>query len=248
MDGEIFYYNLPPVSQVNSLQFGGGNSASYDGINKTIAIGYKANLPYNSYILFPREGLYNVHQTSKVKDTVDLTVMDTAAVKIFQKSPGVKRNFVYLTGYLTKGDNSSVIKLWNPASSTASSVYDFMYPPTGIAQYFVQYFATDNNQHAYYTQLFGDVIPDSINFIDSSWYSLINGDVNDFKISFPNNQPSAYTLSFVTNNLYWNIFLPPGKNALKGTKEIIDLSKSIRLKRTGFFNFAIQQSISCKRR
>lgn len=84
------------------------------------------------------------------------------------------------------------------------------------------------------TELFGETIPDSINFIDNSWYSVINSDINDFKISFSNSKPSVYSLDFVANNLYWDIYLPTGKNGLKGTKEIVDLSKSIRLKGQDF--------------
>lgn len=68
-----------------------------------------------------------------------------------------------------------------------------MYPPKGFDEYWVQYQAFNNNG-VHSTELFGETIPDSIDFISRSWYTLNDNNANHFSISFKDKLSSAYTL------------------------------------------------------
>ena len=234
VEGELFYYNLPQNVQAASIQFGNAYAGGYNGIDKTITLNYSWKLPYLSCVLFPSLRLYHFYETTNIKDSVNLAQMDTALTFTFQKSLPLSSSTRRVTIYKKKDDISSVVRFWRSTYESGVAEYDIMYPPKDAAQYLVEFAAVDNNHAVHITNQFGDQLPTTLDFLDSSYYSVTQHGIQNFEISFPKTKPSVYSVSFTADKLFWNIHLPSEKNTFNGTDKIIDLSQSILLKAMDF--------------
>jgi hypothetical protein len=235
VNGELVYYNLPQNMQ-ELPQLGNAFSGGYNGLDKIITASYKSKLPYLSCLLFPSTKLYNFYEATTASDSVNAAQlhMDTALTLTFQKSTALSNNSarnVFI--YRNKDDNSSLVRFWT-SNEPGSTGYDIMYPSKGAEQYLVEFFGIDQNHKVHITRQLSDAIPATIDFLDSSYYSIVQNGI-DLNISFPKLLPSVYTVSLTTNNLLWNINLPAEKNTFHLNDKMIDLSKSMRL---NGFNFS----------
>ncbi len=220
---QIFYNDIPvlPVGWV--AQF--GNGFAFSGNSKNWTVTYQKPLPYYAFLTIPKLKLYKYYETNKANDTVSLAKMDTALTLQYQKPFALSDSFRWVSGLRKKNDRSTSVALWSDFFEHNVD-YDILYPPTGVEQYIVKYFAVDKNGKWHYTQKLGDVIPVTMEFLDDSYFTVVKNDMKDFEIAFPKTPPSVYSLNISAPKFFWHINLPVGKKTLKGTDKIIDLSKS----------------------
>ncbi len=229
----ITHFNVPsiPTQPVGTFyyQFGNASPGNWDPINHTIILDYRRPNPFYSFLLIPSLRKYKFHDTKSNSDSVDCTQMETALTLNYKKGFEVTDSVRIVEGYRKKDDYSTYIPLWSDFYENHKALYDIMYPPTGVEQYFIQYYAFDKKGNEHYSQCLSDKVPTTMEFLDDSYYSIIKKDTNDFEIKFLKSI-TGYGISFLGDNYTWSISLPAEKTNLKGTTKLIDLNKTKLLK------------------
>src|SRR5439155_23757230 len=119
--------------------------------------------PYYSYLIITSVKLYKFHETTSNHDSIDLTHMDTAVDANYAKGFELSDSIRTVSGYRNKDDYATFTELWTNFFDP-NAKYDILYPPTGVAQYFVQYFAFDKKGNQHYVQVLGDNVQASLRF------------------------------------------------------------------------------------
>ena len=249
-DAKLVYDNVPSFTGFmfySGSQYQPGSSVSVTPIpaQKKIEVAYKRlDNKYISYLMLPAAGLYKIHQTTSLNENVDCSQMDALANLNYQKPSNLLYSYIDLYGFLNTRNYNNGIQLFYTDPQIFGSQYDLIYPTKGISQFFLfGLFGDDAGGQFLYSSL-ADAVPQSLQFLDKSFFTISANQTNNFKVDFPKEKPSFYGIANNSSVLTHVIYSAADETTIDPSKIVNVLSEGKYLKgqnlsdyRIGLFSF-----------
>ncbi len=244
-DAKLVYENVPSFTGFmfySGSQFQPGSSVSVTPIpaQKKIEVSYKRlDNKYISYLMMPEVGLYKIHQTTSFNDKVDCAQMDALAKLNYQKPSNLLYSYIDLYGFLNTTNYNNGIQLFYTDSQIFGSQYDLIYPTKGISQFFLfGLFGDDTGGQFLYSSL-ADAVPQTLQFIDRSFFNIVANQPNKFEVAFVKEKPSFFAIANNSAALSHVIYAAANETIVDPSKIVGVLSETKYLKGQNLSDYKI---------
>ena len=229
------YYTHVPVPALEPFLYGdytGASNTAYSDYGDHGLVANYLKLPdQDVYLSFPKKGLYNFHHLTSLKDTVDLSKMDTAAKAELHNVPAQypNVNFALLIGFTDPANTAKKLFLSNynytPGDPT-NVLISYPIKNSPFRKYFesVQVMNSTGKIFSGYVDPWADTVTSYPIFLDDSYFNLSSTDNNNFSIRFNKTAPGYYTTYWFSGRLGLTIDAPSDTTSL----HVVDYVKSLK--------------------
>ena len=244
-DAKLVYENVPSFTGFmfySGSQYQPGSTVSVTPIpaQKKIEVSYKRlDNKYISYLMLPEAGLYKIHQPTSLNENVDCSQMDALAKLNYQKPSNLTYSYIDLYGFVNTTNYNNGIQLFYTDPQIFGAQYDLIYPTKGISQYFLfGLFGDDTGGQFLYSSL-ADAVPQTLQFVDKSFFNISANQTNNFKVDFPKEKPSFYAIANSSTALSHVIYSAATETVIDPSKIVGVLSESKYLKGQNLSDYKI---------
>lgn len=230
-DAKIQYQNVPTYTgfifyKGSQVQNNSSVSITPMPSQKKIEVAFKRLDQYISYLMIPSLGKYKIHPTTSANDVVDCSQMETAKNINYTKPGNIVNSYINLFGFLNATDYNNGVQLFHTDPVIFGDDYDLVYPDKGIARYFFYGLFADSDGGQYTYNSFNDAVPQTLDFVDASYFDVVANQPGDFEISFLKDAPSLYYLSYNSSKLQHIIYAAPDQNSINPSQFAAALAQS----------------------
>ena len=245
-DAKLMYQNVPAFTGFafyQGSQFQPGSTVSVTPIasQKKIEVSYKRLDQYIAYLMIPSLGLYKIHKTNSINDIADCAQMDSVKRFNYTKPSNLVDSYINLYGFLDANNYSNGIQLFRTDPQIFGTQYDIVYPQKGISQYFFYGLFSDDAGGQFIYNSLADAIPQSLQFIDNSYFRIVSNQNNDFQVEFLKETPGYYSIAHSSANLSHVIYSAPAETSVNPSQLVSVLSESKSLKGENLADYKISR-------
>lgn len=234
---QIIYYNIPSQVNLNNFDFffanyplNGALDMQGNRTDNNLEVTFDNYQGDFAFILFPQEGLYNLHLQQNNIDSVDCSHLDTTTKLTFNRPvPFTTTSISQLYGILDTTDLTRTIAFTDYVQPYSKPGVDYEYAPLAtIQKYEMEYSATLPNNDQLYVYSYTNTLPQTLPRPKGNDYLVTSAQVDNFNVTFPKTTPTCYQLYLQADStIRYTMFISPDSAAVHPLSFLANLKSKL---------------------